>query len=218
MITVLVPSRGRPAALRASIGTLLGLAANPATVEVLAGIDPDQVDLYDGPWSSQVRFWVAPERYGHAGIYRYMNHLASLASPGSVWLLNWNDDATMRTPGWDAIVGAQEPAVLWTRANHHEGCNTFPVWPTAWTRRTGHMSLVSNCDSWIQEVGDLLGLVHRIPVEVFHDRHNVTGSGRFDDATAAEGTNLSDPDCTLLRSPEMVAARHADAAAIREIL
>jgi hypothetical protein len=124
----------------------------------------------------------------------------------------------MRTEGWDAIIRAQEPAVLWTQVNHHPGNNTFPAWPTAWTRRCGHISLVSNVDSWVQEVGDLLGLQHRIPVEVFHDRHNVTGSGRFDDETAAEGTEQSDQACTLLRSPDMVAARAEDAARIREIL
>ncbi len=216
MISALVPSRGRPEALAGSIASLLGLAAGPDAVEVVAAIDPDDAWRYEQWVYPSTRILVTPERYGHARIHEYMNALAAMAS--GEWLLNWNDDAVMLTPGWDAVIASRAPGVLWPSANHHPGCNIFPAWPAEWTRLTGHMSLAPNCDSWIQDLGERLGRQERIPVEVFHDRHNQTGSGRFDDATYAEGTALSDRDCTVFRSAKMTAARERDASLIRGIL
>ena len=214
MISVLLPSRGRPEALERSIASLRDLAEDPSSLEFLAAIDPDQEGMYAG--LDGIRLWTAPERYGYARLHEYMNSLASLAS--GEWLMTWNDDALMLTAGWDAVVHAQAPGVLWPAVNHHPANNTFPVWPAAWTRLTGRVSLCFNFDSWIQETGEMAGRQWRIPVEIFHDRHNQTGSGRFDDLTAAEGTLLADSSCSVLRSPEMVAERQRDAALIRATL
>jgi len=216
-ITALVPSRGRPDGLRESLESLFGRAAEPADVEVLVAVDPDDVGTYSGfPADGRVRLTVTPGRYGYRRIHDYYNELAAAASGD--WLLIWNDDALMRTPGWDRVIAAQEPAVLWPLANHHRELCLFPAWPRSWTAATGHVSLCFNADTWMQEVGKQLGCLRKIPVEIFHDRDNVTGSGRFADRTAAEGTLLSDQTCSVFRSAEMTAARQRDAEIIRGLL
>lgn len=216
MISVLTPTRGRPQALAESVDSLMDLAEEPSNVEVLAAVDPDDVEGYVRPLPALYDVWVSSVRHGYIGIHCYYNFLATHAAGD--WLLIWNDDALMRTQGWDKIVESQAPAVLRPSANHHHELNLFPVWPTRWARHIGHVSLCFNADTWVQEVGNLLGGQQNIPVEIFHDRDNVTGSGKFADQTAAEGTLQSDQSCSVFNSPEMAAARQQDANRIREIL
>lgn len=216
MISVLCPSRRRPAALAESVSSLMGKASHPALVQVLVAADPDDPATASAAAAAGVVCWAAPERYGYEGLHRYYNHLATLAH--GEWLLIWNDDALMRTEGWDQVIEAEEPAVLWPSANHHRELNLFPAWPAAWTRAMGHVSLCSNVDTWLMEAGQMAGRHRKIPVEIFHDRDNVTGSGRFADATAAEGTLRSDQTCSVFRSAEMTAARERDAQIIGGLL
>ena len=189
MISVLLPSRGRALSLGFSAMSLLDMAADPAGIEILVALDPDQPDLYAFAPVPRVTFWIAPERYGYTGLHRYYNHLASMATGD--WLMVWNDDAWMLTPSWDAVIAAQPPAVLWPAANHSPHACTFPVWPRAWSAATGHVSLSPHCDTWMQRTGEQTAML-RIPVSVLHDRYDVTGS--HGDQTYAEGRALLGPE------------------------
>lgn len=204
MISVLLPSRGRPAALAASIASLLDHAHRPGTVEILIAADPDDqatrdVDL---PW--QARLWVADERYGYSRLHEYVNRLAARATGD--WLMLWNDDARMCTEGWDAVVEQQEPAVLWPQSNDISTCNTFPIWPRAWTDAMGHVSLSPHCDSWMQHIGEALRMQPRIDVEILHDRADLTGG--HDDQTRAE--SLAGYRTASYHNPAMQEARQND--------
>jgi hypothetical protein len=189
VISVLLPSRGRLGALMASVTSLLALAGDQAAVEVLVAGDPDDVESIPAGWlrhpvPQPVMAWIAPRRYGYGGMHHYVNFLASQASGD--WLMLWNDDARMLTAGWDGAVHSRQLSqVLWPAANHAEGGNLFPVWPKAWTDATGYVSRSPNCDVWVSEVGRRLGREGRIPVQVLHDRADITGG--HDDATYAEG-------------------------------
>ncbi len=217
MISVLLPSRGRPAALTASLQSLTDTADAPGDLEFLVAADPDDTATQEAVRGiPAATLLVTTERYGYARLHEYFNRLADAAH--GEWLLTWNDDAAMRTQGWDTVIRAQSPGVLWPSANHHPGNNMFPIWPSAWTRAMGHVSLCFNYDTWMQFVGDGLGLQWKIPVEIFHDRHNVTGSGNFNDQVAAEGTEQADKTASVLFSMEMTAERERDVARIRELL
>ena len=186
MISVLCPSRGRPESLMLTARQLIDLAADRDQVEILVALDPDEYPA-SAAWDlpGQVRLWGAPQRYGYAGLQHYANHLLAMASPDATWLLNWNDDATMLTAGWDLVIRGQEPAILWSAANHNPGACMFPAWPAAWSRTLGHVSPVPHIDTYLQWLGEDLGLLRKIPVEVLHDRADLTGS--HDDATYAQG-------------------------------
>lgn len=222
MISVLCPSRGRPESLRASAGWLFSLASDISSVEVLVAMDPDdKPTLESGMWctpawpeGATVRPWIAPERYGYARIHEYCNHLAAMARGD--WLLLWNDDATMRTPGWDKVIEAEAPGVLWTQSNH--GQYFFPAWPKAWSDAWGHASLSPNVDVWVSEVGTRLGLARPVPVAVFHDRKDITGG--HDDATYAEGRAVmgSYANHPGHDSPASREQRIADAVTVRRML
>lgn len=182
-ISILLPSRGRPRPLAESVTSLREKAADPGRLEVMVAVDPDDPDTADAANEIGADYlWVAPERHGYHQLHLYVNHLAENANGD--WLLLWNDDARMLTPGWDVIVQQHPPRVLWPISNDISGCNTFPIWPRAWSQAMGHVSLSPHCDSWIQHIGEALQLQERIPVEVLHDRADLTGG--HDDQTRAE--------------------------------
>jgi hypothetical protein len=185
-----MPSRGRPTSLLAAINSLKWNACYPANVEVLVAADPGDQETVAVARIAKAWHWTAPERYGYARLHEYYNHLATLAHGD--WLLVWNDDAIMVTEGWDEIIRAQDPAVLWLGANHHHTASMFPAWPRAWAVATGHVSPVPHNDTFLQHLGEVLGRLVKVPVEVRHDRADVTGAN--DDATYAEGRGRIGPD------------------------
>lgn len=212
MISVLLPSRSRSKALTASVASLLDLADRPGSIEILIAADPDDPDTrnVDLPWQASV--WTAPERYGYPQLHEYVNRLAEQADGD--WLMLWNDDARMLTEGWDTIVRAQDQSVLWPHSNDIPTCNTFPIWPRAWTDHLGHVSLSPHCDSWIQFLGQTIGRHERVDVEILHDRADLTGG--HDDQTRAE--SLAGYRTADYGSPAMEAARADDVAALRTYL
>lgn len=227
MISVLLPSRGRPQSLAKSVGSLLGAATEPERVEVLVAADPDDEttrnlavvlgDAESATGKGQVRLWVAPERYGYQALHQYYNGLATMAKGD--WCLLWNDDATMLTRGWDTAIHAQDPAVLWLASNQGMGGNFFPAWPRAWSDHLGHISLSPNVDVWISEVGRRINRERQIPeIQVRHDRADVTGGHQ--DQTYAEGRALMGPYANhpVHDSPEGREQRFRDAIALRRLL
>lgn len=227
MISVLLPSRGRPHSLAASIGSLLDKATKPIQVEVLVAADPDddatqeqatRIGDYETrmhPGWDPVRLWVAPERFGYAQIHRYYNALATMAR--GRWCLLWNDDATMLTDGWDTVIMAQAPAVL-ALASNLPGGNFFPAWPRAWTEHLGHVSMSPNVDVWISEVGRRVAAERLIPVQVHHDRADLTGGHQdttYQEGRAVMGNYINHPSHD---SPDGREARIRDAITLRSLL
>ncbi|MFI1485760.1 glycosyltransferase family 2 protein [Streptomyces sp. NPDC020747] len=212
LITVLLPSRGRPTALAESVGSLLDLADQPNRIQIRIAADPDDPGTRNTELPQQATIWTAPERYGYSRLHEYVNRLAEQADGD--WLMLWNDDARILTAGWDTAVARRQPTVLWPHSNDIPTCNTFPIWPRIWTDRLGHVSLSPHCDSWIQYLGQALDRHERVDVEILHDRADLTGG--HDDQTRAEssvGYRTAD-----YGSPVMEAARAADVATLRALL
>ncbi len=210
MISALLPSRGRDEALLETIGGLLDLAADPDDVEILIAADPDDAPtlaLAGGRLPPQAKMWVPAERFGYKRICEYYNALDAMAA--GPWSMLWNDDAHMLTAGWDEVIRAEPPGILWPQADYAAETNTFPVWPTAWTRHLGHVSLDQSADMWICNLGRMTGTQRRIPVSVRHEH-------RMGDATAADRDAVA--DVITFHAPEMQQARERDAQALRELL
>jgi hypothetical protein len=206
VISVLLPSRGRPKQLTLSVNSLLETADEPDRVEILCAVDADDeksllrcktlADLYRPSFTA----WTSPERFGYARLHEYVNFLASEATGD--WLMVWNDDAQMVTKGWDSVIEAHTvpevaascagrptaDKVLWPQANHAQGGNLFPVWPQAWYHNLGYVSLAPNIDVWVSELGRCLDVEVPVPIQIQHDRADVTGGNN--DQTYAEGRAL----------------------------
>jgi hypothetical protein len=185
-ISVIFASRGRPDSLRAAIASLLGHAHACGDIEVIIAADPDDFGTEVAATEAGARVWVAPERYGYTGLHLYLNELAKLAK--GTWCMWFNDDMRMQTWNWDRAVLANRPAILWPKANHVHHANIAPIWPRAWSDALGHVTPTTHMDTYLQYLGEALGRHDKIPVEIIHDRADVTGG--HDDLTYAEGRKL----------------------------
>ncbi len=195
-VSVCFASRGRPDALAGTVSGLVALAAEPGALEILVAIDPDDAVTQDwllNPGNTlpgQVTIWTAPERYGYTGLHHYLNALAQRAR--GEWLMWFNDDMAMVTPGWDKIIRASRPAVLWPHANHVHHANIAPIWPRAWSDAMGHVSTTTHMDTQLQRLGEALGRHDPVAIEIVHNRPDVTGGE--EDATYTEGRKLLGPE------------------------
>lgn len=188
-IGVLLPSRGRPDSLIASVHSLWVKAEAPDSLNIYVGYDIDDLDTARAADSLGVYVVPFKVRHGYTQLHRYVNKLAE--SSVDDWLLLWNDDATMETYYWDSIVygySSSYPVVLSpssTGVNHDMCC--FPIVSRCMYSIIGHMSLSNHIDSWLQDLANALGLLRKLDVHVYHDRFDLTGG--HNDQTFAESSS-----------------------------
>lgn len=206
MISVLCPSRGRPEALARALASLRNHAEHPYEFEFLVRLDRDDPRLAEYPES------VVGEPLGYAGLNTYYHDLAERAQGD--WLLLWNDDALMLTDDWDAMIGRRRAfRLLGPRCAEHDlPYSIVPVVPRRWFEKLGHLSLNTQIDAWLGAVAHELGIFRWLPVEITHDRADLTGNN--DDATFA----ARDYQTETFYSPLAHAQRVADARALRSLL
>lgn len=188
-ISVVFASRGRYAGLVDTIESLRDRANDNTSIEVIIAMDPDDLATQ---YIKQSRFsdgitaslWVAPERYGYTRLHVYLNELAKQAS--GTWLMWFNDDMRMVTPGWDDVIrNHNRQAVLWPHANHVHHANIAPIWPKAWADRLGYASPTTHMDTYLQRLGEAVGRHDPVPIQITHNRPDVTGEPA--DTTYTEG-------------------------------
>ena len=204
-ISVLLPTRGRTTALSDSIMTLVDNTTNPETVEYLLAFDNDDIESYqwfqeniadkiDQAGSSYTCLGFEP--MGYIRLNEYVNHLAKVAK--GRWLFFSNDDAIMHSSGWDAVIAdKKEFAVLRIPTHNQHPYAIFPIVPKEWYTLFGYLSPHQINDAWISQVGYMLDIVVNIPLEVTHDRHDLTGNNKdetFQSRIMLEGNHYDPRD------------------------
>jgi hypothetical protein len=226
VISVLLPTRGRPDSVARSLESLI-LHSGPNAFEVLLALDPDD------PHAEATRrvteslavntlTLTTTERYGYHQLHRYFNALAERARGD--WMLLWNDDATMTTDGWNTAIEALAPEVIvadcWAPP-HSPWLITFPAVRRWAVKLVGAFSAhTCHCDTYWEMIGRAVpgGTVQVEAATVHHDRHDLTGGHH--DATWQEGAAgpgyrrehfYSEPVQALIRADiEKVRAAHAE--------
>lgn len=190
LISILLPTRGRPEALRDSVASLMETAGDDGAFEILYGVDHDDTvtsrfirdNIMAGP--GRHRMTIFPQRHGYADLHKYVNALASAAR--GRWLMLWNDDAVMQSYGWDWRIRDFPPRYIldcWT--NHLPLTCTFPIVPKVWVDALGHFSRNAHCDTWWQLIGEWTHRLVRADIDVQHNRFDLTG--RNNDPTYRQG-------------------------------
>lgn len=207
-ISVLLPTRKRTELVTKSISSLLANAANPENIEILIAYDEDDEEsreYFSTIWYPFIEQTGAQtsvfetERFGYLRLYRYVNFLGEQAKGD--WIMFWNDDALMLTENWDTEIVKNNdwfgllrmPCVT---MNHPFAL--FPIIPKSWIDFFGKISPVNHSDWWIYNVCAPLQRVKNIPVEVYHDRADVTGHNNDqtfqEQSYAADGKDPTNPE------------------------
>ena len=207
-ISVLLPTRKRTQAVVKSIGSLLAYAKNTADIEILIAYDDDDEEsreFFSSTWFDFVAQSEAStkvfetERFGYLRLYKYVNMLAEESSGD--WIMFWNDDALMLTEHWDEHIVNETGwfgclRMPCTSMNHPFAL--FPIIPRTWLDLFGRVSPVNHSDWWINHVTKHVNRFKDIPVQVFHDRADVTGGNNDEtfkeQSYAADGKDPSNPE------------------------
>ena len=226
-ISILLPTRGRSDALMRSLTSLRDLATDFSTIEILFGMDNnDAVGLENMlhhviPWIEQHNIAhkiVIFEPMGYHNLHRYLNGLAE-SSKGH-WLFFWNDDAIMKTQGWDTYIRGKtgEFKLLSVITHNEHPYSIFPIIPRAWFEILGHISKHSLNDAWVSCIAYALDIFERLPIYCDHERHDLTGTNN--DATYQQRIVLEGDKSNPLdfNYPSVVELRMQDAAKLAQWL
>lgn len=180
LCTVLLPTRGRPKMLCESIDSLHSLAKDKTLVEFILKIDDDDsATLEILPRLSALlplKAIVSPRGNGYHDIHNWVNQMSSLAKGD--WLLLWNDDARMKTDGWDQTLmtgnafglwhGVTDVCLLCARTIGRENANEFVILRRATFELLGHFSRSPHTDNWLWNLMSFVNSAFTCPIEVDH--------------------------------------------------
>lgn len=186
-ISVLLPTRGRTNLLQRSIDSLITTAQDITQVQFVFGFDNDDRSSID--WAKQhvlpkleslgvqaLLLEFAP--MGYARLNDYLNFMARLAD--AHWLFFWNDDAVMQTQAWDQVIDSYTGQFVVQRVRTHREhpYAIFPILPRDWFFLLGHLSRHQLNDAAISQTAFMLDIMRTVPIDVEHDRADLTGNNK----------------------------------------
>jgi hypothetical protein len=185
-ISILLPTRKRTNTLVKSVSSLICNASDSSNLEFVIAYDDDDSEskmFFENVWQPFIsqsnatsKIFESP-RYGYLRLFKYVNFLGEQASGD--WLMFWNDDALMLTENWDTEILKHSGWFGLLRMpciNMNHPFALFPVIPRSWIDYFGKISPVNHSDWWIYHVTHNTDRLKNIPVQVFHDRADVTGN------------------------------------------
>lgn len=203
-ISLLLPTRGRTTALQRSILSVINKADDIDSFQIMVGFDRDDtgtIDYFVKELQPELDALGANyqacvfEPMGYIRLNEYVNGLAK--DSDADWLVFWNDDAVMETPGWDTTIAGYtgQFKVLAFHTHNEHPYSIFPIVPRAWFELFGYLSPHQISDAWISQQAYCLDIWERIAVDVTHDRYDLTGNNQdeiFEKRPMLEG-NPSNP-------------------------
>ena len=226
-IAILLPTRGRDGMLERSVKSVVELADDPSRIQIMFGFDDDDAvgtEYFQDtiqPWldDKDISYTAMSFRpLGYIRLNEYVNELARQSD--ARWLVFWNDDAVMETQGWDTEImkwDGQFKLLAFLTHNLHP-YSIFPIVPREWLDLLGYLSPHQISDAWLSQQAYMLNLLERIPVQVLHDRHDLTGNNNddtFNNRPMLEG-NPRDP--RDFHHPSQTSRRQEDCAKIAQYL
>lgn len=225
MISVLVPSRGRPEMFERMYRTLTETATYPRSIEVVAYLDEDDVTKSEYPTEGSVKIvYVNGERILLSEAWNSAYGWAK----GEI-LMHCGDDLTFNTPGWDQRV-REEFAKLPDRIGLVFGddlSTNFPDLAThgfihrRWVEAVGYFlpPLFSSDwnDVWISEVAKSIDRMIPMPDVIIEHWHYTFGKAERDQ-THAEREERGARDDVVNLFKKTAKDRKSDAAKLKAVM
>ena len=172
VISVLLPTRGRTDVLRKSLDSLVSKAKNPERIEILFGVDEDDlatIDYIKEEIEEDLKKVGIEARasifkpLGYENLHIYVNTLAGAATGD--WMFFWNDDCLMVSEGWDEVIDQYNGQfkLLGPKDNHAgHPYAILPIVPKDWFILLGHLSQNPQNDAWLSHIAYMLDIFERI--------------------------------------------------------
>lgn len=186
LVSILLPSRGDPKGLVASIESLVDTAYDKASCEFVLRLDEDDVETLETISGFEqanpcllMKKLVGPRKDGYGSLDVFTNDMARVSTGD--WLVLWDDDFRMMTSNWDVAVYSAHPCPVfpWTHDIHVISANignTFTCLRRETYNLLGHISLSFLVDSWVHSIMTVIESITRLPIVIDHSsaRHPMT--------------------------------------------
>lgn len=224
LISILVPSRGRPDWLGKTMITAVQTATHASRIEFVVRLDEDdpRVDDYFKPPFRGVEYLIGPR----ALLSQCWNECAQ-AAKGEI-LMHCGDDLTFDTPGWDAHVRQAfdlvPDKILFAYGNdlgpHGETFGTHGFLHRRWVETVGYFvpPLFSSDwnDVWLNEVAKMVGRHKLLPFVTEHHHYQFGKSERDQTHIEREERGARDGVVDLYKRTQK--DRENDAAKLRAVM
>lgn len=173
LLSVLLPTRGRPEKLKAAVASCFDTADDPANVEVRIRVDDDDEATVGTAFALEREYGLhrvrvgskGPRGNGYLDIHLWLGELAKAACGD--WLLLFNDDATFSQKGWDTVLlnaviptwhaAPHDVTMLIAETNGYAPSNEFVLIRRKTYEILGHVCGSCYGDNWLLSV---MGAVH----------------------------------------------------------
>lgn len=218
-IAILLATRGRTESLGRSIRTLVELADNIKSVQLMFAFDNDD-DIGFGYFNNNLKPWLDEQgvaytamrfqRMGYVNLHKYNNAMAKQTD--ARWLVIWNDDAVMQSQGWDSTIMSYEGQfkLLSFKTHNMHPYSIFPIVPRKWYDILGYISPHPTQDGWVSQQAYMLDIYQRIEVNVLHDRFDLTGNNNDDIFANRPMLEGKPADPNDFHSVQQIELRHRD--------
>lgn len=216
MISLLVPSRGRPESLQAMIVSAKETAADSTQVEVVVRLDDDDPSM--GPLHDLLPYGVRTITGPRTLLSACWNECYEQAEGDIV--MHAGDDIRFRTPGWDTLVASAFPGDGIAFVHGDDGfqgaaLGTHGFVTRRWVQAVGYFvpPLFSSDynDTWLNEVADRIGRRIYLPSLLTEHLHPAAGKGEWDATHRDRLERHQADDCDRIwRETEGLRARDAD--------
>ena len=226
LISVILPSRKRFGLLLKSLESLYSKAKDPSRIEAIIRFDKDDISsiskISELPFGKiDLSVIVGNRMRGYIDLNKYINECCSVSTGDFLFL--FNDDSTVITDNWDLEIEKYSGQTVVLNPDTDDDAqqfNTFPIISRDIFDTVGHFSLQAHNDTWVSEVGKMLGIQKHLSIKIFHDRPDnevytgTTDEREDDDITWKERTEIFPTSNQEFWGPKFTALRREDAVKI----
>jgi hypothetical protein len=185
LASLLLPTRGRVQHLAKSLASLEATVTDPTQIEVLVKVDDDDAQTLrylQNDWHSfRIAVVNTPRGNGYADLHKYCNMLCEMSQGRFLFL--WNDDAEMRTQGWDIEIAQHDDGKLCylnSRVSDTRGRDSylFPIVHRSYFEALGRYSMSAHNDTYVYQVfKDFPQLFRQTEIVVHHNALELIAQG-----------------------------------------
>ncbi len=226
LISIMIPTRGRPEHLVRSIDSCVSLAKDHSLLEFCLKIDEDDLETIkvvkklEATVPINIKKVISPRGRGMADLHLYFTELCKVSTGD--WLALYNDDARMTVEGWDQILlmmGIPNPwpgmdkvccAIFPTIGRPF--VQEFPVIRRGIFEILGHYSRSPHNDTWLHRVMISVNVEIATPIFVEHL------SNDMDDSVRDEGQKIVQSTGWTVNSIGAISTIHEDAGKLIDYL
>lgn len=187
MITILIPTRGRPSILQRSLKSIIDNASTIDNYEIILGIDNDDQNTIDTlktfDFLKTVKHKIVFfDPLGYKQLHIYFNILAQHSTGDLLWV--FPDDYEILTKDWDILL-LQDKNELYIYPydvnNNNWSFSLSPIISKKWYEITGRITNNSQTDLWVGHIAEDLNIIKKSSVKTQfflspdggqHDSHN----------------------------------------------